>query len=176
MRKRVILATAALVSVLSFSAADAGGIPVFDAIADSQLVQDVKQGVQMLQQGMQMIREAQQTVQFAQMIYGAVSHITDIGQIMGILGMVGIQDPLPVNVYSLESLLRGTGGINGMAGNIGSLFNSNLGFNKIFSPGDIGLGATALNERLNAISGSQSIGDTLFVNAQTRMPLIRELM
>jgi hypothetical protein len=178
MRRRVLIVTSAVLLVISAPAADAGGIPVFDAIADSQLVQTVKQGIDMVKQGAGILREAQQTVQFAQMIYGAVSHITDIGGIMSVLGMAGIQDPLPINVYSLEGILRGGGtqGLNGLAGNFSSLFNSNWSNNSLFTPSNKSLASTALNERLSAVSGSQGLADTIFANAQTRMPLLRELM
>ena len=95
----------------------------------------------------------QQQVQQVMSIYNAVSHVTDLGSAVSALGLLGIQNPLPVNPYAVQSLLNGTGSVEGMAGSIGSLFNSNWETSHVYTPTGTSYEASLMERGATSIAG-----------------------
>ena len=71
------------------------------------------------------LRELQALYGQANATYQAFTNIRDLGSAVGALQMVGISNPLPVNPYAVQSLMNGSGGTQGMIGQIGNLFTTN---------------------------------------------------
>ena len=70
-----------------------------------------------------MIQNGVQQVQIARATVDAFTNIRDLGSAVSAFGMVGVQNPVPeLNVYALQGLLSGTGGAQGMVGNLGGLY------------------------------------------------------
>jgi type IV secretion system protein VirB5 len=143
-------------------------IPVTDAGAITQLVNQVRQGVQEVQY-------LQQQVQQVMAVYNAIAHATDLGTAVGALGMLGIQNPLPVNPYAVQSLLSGRGSIAGMSGTIGGLFNTNFAANHIYTPTGDSYEATLLQRRATSIAGIEGLSGQLYQSMAQRLPLLAEL-
>lgn len=143
-------------------------IPVTDAGAITQLVNQVRQGVQEVQY-------LQQQVQQVMAVYNAIAHVTDLGSAVGALGMLGIQNPLPVNPYALQSLLSGRGSIAGMSGTIGGLFNTNFTANHVYTPTGDSYETTLLQRRATSIAGMQGLSGQLYQSMAQRLPLLAEL-
>jgi type IV secretion system VirB5/TraC/TraE/TrbJ family protein len=118
---------------------------------------------------------AQQITQLVT-IGNAVSHVTDIGGAVSALGLVGIQNPLPVNPWAVQSLLAGTNtGLAGIGGTIGGLVNRSWDANHFYTPVDGSLASQLLIERANGQAGYQGVAGGLYQAISDRMPLLRDL-
>src|SRR5580765_833618 len=106
-----LLATTALCAALAAPPAYAGGIPVFDAIADvwhaNSMIQDLKSYAQ---QAQQLLQETQTATQLATQGAALIQH-PSLGAVMGLANMVGIENPLPISPYAVMGLTSGYGGM-----------------------------------------------------------------
>ena len=143
-------------------------LPVIDNATIAQLVKQV-------QQAAQQIELLQQQVQQVMAIYNAVSHVTDLGSAVSALEMLGIQNPLPVNPYAVQSLLNGRGSVEGMAGSIGSLFNSNWAASHVYTPTGTSYEANLIQQGATSIAGIQGLSGQLYQSMAQRLPLLEEL-
>jgi hypothetical protein len=66
-------------------------------------------------------------------IYNTLSHATDINSAVSALGVLGIQNPLPVNISSVQQLLAGRGGVSGLSGSLSGLFNNSYSYNNVYT-------------------------------------------
>lgn len=177
--KRALIASTALIAAVLVtprpaSALFGAGDTVY-CVNCSQEMQEVirwgQQAADMAKQIGQMYAQYQQLVA----IYGAFTRITDLNTAVAALGMVGIQNPLPVNPSAVQGLMNGTGGANGMIGSIGSLFNGTLNQNRVYeTPGD-----TWLNRQINqsggGLAGAQALSLQLYQSAAERLQALPEL-
>ena len=108
-----------------------------------QLFEQVRQGLQELQL-------LQQQLEQVMAVYNSLSHVTDLASAVGVLQTLGIQNPLPVNIGSVQGLLAGTGSPQGMLGSIGSLFNTNFDANHVYTPTGDSFEATLLQRNATA--------------------------
>lgn len=163
--KRLLLIGAYAFLPLAPARAD---LPVIDGASIAQLVKQVQQAAQQLQL-------LQQQVQQVMAIYNAVSHVTDLGSAVSALGMLGIQNPLPVNPYAVQSLLSGRGSVAGMTGSIGSLFNSNWDASHVYTPTGTSFEASLTQQGAISIAGIQGLSGQLYQSMAQRLPLLQEL-
>jgi type IV secretion system protein VirB5 len=143
-------------------------LPVIDGASVAQLVKQVQQAAQQIQL-------LQQQVQQVMSIYNAVAHVTDLGSAVSALGMLGIQNPLPVNPYAVQSLLNGRGSVAGMAGAIGSLFNSNWETAHVYTPTGTSYEASLVQRGATSIAGIQGLSGQLYQSMAQRLPLLQAL-
>jgi type IV secretion system protein VirB5 len=143
-------------------------MPVIDGASVAQLMAQVRQAAQQIQL-------LQQQVQQVMSIYNAVSHVTDLGSAVSALGMLGIQNPLPVNPYAVQSLLNGRGSVEGMAGSIGSLFNSNWETAHVYTPTGTSYEASLVQRGATSIAGIQGLSGQLYQSMAQRLPLLQAL-
>ena len=165
MRRRLLIGMCVLLMPLVPARAD---VPVIDGASIAQLVKQVQQAAQQIQL-------LQQQVQQVMSIYNAVSHVTDLGSAVSALGLLGIQNPLPVNPYAVQSLLNGTGSVEGMAGSIGSLFNSNWETSHVYTPTGSSYEASLMERGATSIAGIQGLSGQLYQSMAQRLPLLQEL-
>jgi len=124
------------------------------------------------------LREVQRDVQEVTQIYDAASHITNVAGLMPLLGQFGIQDPLPISVYSMENVFNSRGNFGSLLnslGSFGSNYSGNVSKNTLFTWLDP-VGAKPMGDRINAVSAEQGAGETVFNASQQRMPAIRSLI
>jgi type IV secretion system protein VirB5 len=143
-------------------------MPVIDGASVAQLMAQVRQAAQQIQL-------LQQQVQQVMSIYNAVAHVTDLGSAVSALGMLGIQNPLPVNPYAVQSLLNGRGSVEGMAGSIGSLFNSNWETAHVYTPTGTSYEASLVQRGATSIAGIQGLSGQLYQSMAQRLPLLQAL-
>jgi hypothetical protein len=182
--KITLTVAAAAISIAGSHPCDAA-LPVLDLSNLGQQIknyalqlQGVKTAVDTFNTATGILHEAQQTTQEVMSVYNAVSHVTDLGSAIGALGYLGIQDPLPISVYSMQSVFNSRGNIGGLLntlGNFGTNYSRNAEQNTLFTWLDP-LGQKPMTERINATSAAQGAGETLFNASQQRMPLIRGLV
>jgi type IV secretion system protein VirB5 len=108
-------------------------------------------------------------------VYNAISHVTDLGSAVSALGLLGIQNPLPVNPYAVQNLLSGRGSITGMSASIGSLFNSNLSSSHVYTPNGSSYQEGLLSRNATSIAGMQGLAGQLYQSMSQRLPLLAEL-
>jgi hypothetical protein len=154
--------------LLALGAPSQAQMPVIDFSSLGQLYKSVQTAAQQLE-------TMQQQLQQVMNVYNAVSHVTDINSAVSALGMVGVQNPLPVNIGSVQSLLSGRGGVTGMSGSIGSLFNNNSQLNSFYSPTGNGYEATLLQRNVTGTSGIQALAGQLYQTMSDRLPLLKDL-
>ena len=152
-------------------------LPLAPARAQMSVIDNtsVAQLVRQVQQAAQQIQLLQQQVQQVLSIYNAVSHVTDLGSAVSALGMLGIQNPLPVNPYAVQSLISGRGSVAGMTGSIGSLFNSNWTTAHVYTPTGTSYEASLSQRGATSIAGIQGLSGQLYQSMAQRLPLLREL-
>jgi type IV secretion system protein VirB5 len=152
-------------------------IPLAQARADLPVIDNANLGqlIKQVQQAAQQIQLLQQQVQQVMSIYNAVSHVTDLGSAVSALGMLGIQNPLPINPSAVQSLLSGRGSVEGMAGSIGSLFNSNWDASHVYTPTGQSYEASLTQRSATSIAGIQGLAGQLYQSMAQRLPLLQEL-
>jgi type IV secretion system protein VirB5 len=163
--RRLLFIGACALAPLASARAD---VPVIDGASLVQLLKEVQQAAQEIQL-------LQQQLQQVMTIYNAISHVTDLGTAVSALDMLGIQNPLPVNPYSVQSLLSGRSGITGMSGSIGTLFNSNWAANHVYTPTGSSFEANLIQRGATSIAGIQGVSGQLYQSMAQRLPLMQQL-
>jgi type IV secretion system protein VirB5 len=136
---------------------------------------NLTQMIHQVQQAAEQIQLLQQQVQTVMSVYNAISHVTDLGSAVSALGLLGIQNPLPVNPYAVQNLLSGRGSITGMSASIGSLFNSNLSSSHVYTPNGSSYQEGLLSRNATSIAGMQGLAGQLYQSMSQRLPLLAEL-
>ena len=172
---RSLLLVSAAIAALGFAPAARAQIPVTDL---GNLQQQIVHYGQMLmdyaRQGQQLAQEAQMVATEVQTLQSFV-HNPSLGAAMGLMGQVGIQNPLPVNPYAVQSLLSGQGGISGTLGSLSSLSNGSFSSNRIYTPNDGSFGSTEMNARANGTAGAQGIGMSIMQQLSNHIPVMQAL-
>ena len=91
------------------------------------------------------------------------------------LQTLGVQNPLPVNVGSVQALLAGTGSPQGMLGSIGSLFNTNFNANHVYTPTGDSFEATLLQRNATGIAGIQALVGQVYQSMSDRLGAMTQL-
>lgn len=107
--------------------------------------------------------------------YLALTRVTDLGSAVSALGMLGIQNPLPVNPYALQALVSGRGGATGMLGSLSSLYTGTLGQNRVYETAGETWLDRQINEQGGGLAGAQAVALQLYQSAADRVPLLNEL-
>jgi type IV secretion system protein VirB5 len=136
---------------------------------------NLTQMIHQVQQAAEQIQLLQQQVQTVMSVYNAISHVTDLGSAVSALGLLGIQNPLPVNPYAVQNLLSGRGSIRGMSASIGSLFNSNFSSSHVYTPNGSSYQEGLLSRNATSIAGMQGLAGQLYQSMSQRLPLLAEL-
>jgi type IV secretion system protein VirB5 len=96
--------------------------------------------------------------------------VTDLASAVSALGVLGIQNPLPVNVYAVQGLLQGTGGVQGMFNQIPGLFNTNFANSHVYTPTGTSFESTTLIPRAaTSIAGTQALAGQLYQSMSDRL-------
>ena len=157
------IVTAAVVAVGTATASLAQGIPVFDANALTQQLQQLAQLKSQLDTLNQQLTQAQQ-------LYGSLNKLTSVGDIAKLLNDPAIRKALPADFASVEKLMSGQG--TGAAGSSAAEFRS---VNSVYSlPGNDFYSSEL--KRLGAQNaGSMSIGQQMYDAATQRIDGIDQL-
>ena len=163
--KRVVLAGVCALALMPPARAD---LPVIDNAGLAQLFAQVRQGLQELQL-------LQQQLEHVMAVYNSLSHVTDLANAVGVLQTLGIHNPLPVNISSVQSLLAGTGSTQGMLGNIGALFTTNVNANHVYAPTGDSFEAALLQRNATGIAGIQAFAGQAYQSMSDRLNAMRQL-
>ena len=163
--KRLLVAGICVLALIPPGRAE---VPVIDNASLGQLFEQVRQGLQELQL-------LQQQLEQVMAVYNSLSHVTDMASAVGVLQTLGIQNPLPVNVGSVQALLAGTASPQGMLGRIGSLFNTNFDANHVYTPTGDSFEATLLQRNATGIAGIQALVGQAYQSMSDRLGAMTQL-
>lgn len=157
-------------------------IPVTDAanlgqqlLHYGQMLKDyAQQGLQYARQGQQLEQEIQSTLTLEQQLQAFVQN-PNLGSAMGLMSMAGLQNPLPVNPYAVQSLLSGQGGISGALGQLSSLTTGSYNANSYYNSNNGTWSGQEAANRANGIAGAQGIGMVSLQQIAAHIPILQDL-
>lgn len=161
MIRRLVLAVACLPALAGPAAAQCGNC----AQETTQLASWAAQARSVGQQ----IQQATMTLQQLQATYAAFTGVRDLGSAMSALGMVGIQNPLPISPYAVQGLISGSGGMSGIGGNLGSLFTGSYASNSVYTPTGTDWRATEMVRNAASLAGIQALAQRGYQAASDRL-------
>ena len=161
MNIRRILATCTILAGLAAAPAHAA-IPTIDVSEIEQTIALLKQQISAYAVQIQQLEQAAQSVQWAANTFDAFVAHPGLGQAMGLMGQLGISDPLPVNPYAVQSLMNGYGGISGTLGSLSGLANTSWGTNHVYSSTDGTWTSQQSMASANGIAGAQGIAGQVY--------------
>ncbi|MBF9235609.1 P-type DNA transfer protein VirB5 [Microvirga alba] len=143
--------------------ASAQGIPVFDASA-------IANQLQQLQSMAQQFETLKQQLDQAQQLYGSLNKLTDISSIGQILNDPAIRQALPQEFSQVENLLKGSG-----SGSFGGSSSHFQGQNAFYESSANTFYAQELARVNKENAGAQSLGQAMYDAASKRMQGIEAL-
>lgn len=174
-------AIATLCFVIGAAQTKAGGIPVFDGVAEigqaRQLFQELKSyGVQL----QQLQHEISSAVSLATTAASLIQH-PSLGAVMGLANMVGIDNPLPINPYAVQGMLSGYGGMNSMSGlvgkfsGLGSLVTTSYNTDSVYNCTTGSFACQSLQQRAASNAGLKGISSQIYGELAAHIPVLQGL-
>lgn len=181
MMRRALAVTVVGMGLLTSSGTQRPAAAIFCANCAQEITQQLNWGQNWIEMGKQLEQarsiytEVQGTYTQARTVWEAATRITDLGSAVSALGAVGIQNPLPVNPYALQSLLNGTGGIQGSLASLGGLVSSTATTNQVYRVQGGNFAQDEMIRRASSLSGAQGVALQLHESAAQRSPLLAQL-
>lgn len=132
---------------------------------------DLKQYAVALQQLQQQVQTAQSTFQTVQ---GLIQN-PSLGSAMALAGRAGLTSSLPLNPYSVQSLVSGSGGMSGRFGALSGLMNSSFNSNSVYSCTDNSWACQQQKQNAMALAGQQGIGMASIQNLADHQPILQSI-
>jgi len=172
--KHPLLAAMLLIAAIPAGAPARAQIPVTCTSCPTEIQEALRFGKQMAEYANQ-LRELQALYSQANVTYQAFTNIRDLGSAVGALQTVGLSNPLPVNPYAVQSLMNGSGGTQGMIGQIGNLFTTNSQNLAVYQCNSGAWICGAMERFRNGAAGTQAASMQLYTSAADRAPQITAL-
>jgi hypothetical protein len=137
-------------------------ITVIDPTEIGQTINLLKQQIQAYSVQLQQLQQAAQQVEWTVNTFNSLVAHPDLGAVMGLMNQLGIQDPLPVDPYTVQGLINGSGGINGALGMLSTLSNSSWSANHVYTPTDDSWQSQQMIANANGIAGAQGIAQQVY--------------
>jgi hypothetical protein len=134
-------------------------------------IQDLKNYAAQLQQ----LQQAVQQVEWATREFNALVANPNLANAMGLLQVLGIQNPLPVSPYAVQALITGQGGISGTLGTLSTFANSSATTNRVYVCNDGTVACQSATASANGIAGSQGIAAQVYSQMSAHFPLLASL-
>ena len=174
-RRWLLIACLAIGSILITGPRAEAQIPVTDVASLAQQIKGYLQDLKNYATQLQQLQQEVQQVQWLISTYQSFVHDPSLGGAMALLNQVGIDNPLPVNPYAIQTLLNGQEGISGTLGALSTLSNSSFSTNHVYSPSDGSWASQQLNANGNGIAGAQGMALQIFQQVSTHYPVIQAL-
>ncbi|WP_043339925.1 type IV secretion system protein [Belnapia moabensis] len=172
--KRLILASAATAALCLVPGRAEAQVAVACVTCPTEVQEALRFGKQLAEYANH-LRELQAIYAQANATYQAFTNIRDLGSAVGALQMVGISNPLPINPYAVQSLMNGSGGTQGMIGQIGNLFTTNSQNLAVYQCNSGAWICGAMERFRNGAAGTQAASMQLYTSAADRAPQITAL-
>lgn len=168
------LAAAAMIAGLWIGVADAQ-VAVQD---NASLFQSLKSYATELKSYAVALQQLQQQVQTAESTFQTVQGLIQnpsIGTAMALMGRTGLSSALPLNPYSVQSLVSGTGGLSSKFGALSGLTNSSFNSNLIYSCTDSSWACQQQKQNAVGLAGQQGIGLASIQSLAEHQPILQAL-
>jgi hypothetical protein len=181
MMRRALAVAVVGMGLLTSSGTQRPAAAIFCANCAQEITAQLNWGQNWVEMGKQLTQaraiytEVAGTYTQAQTVWNAATRVTDLGSAVGLLGVMGIQNPLPVNAYSMQALLNGTGGLQGTMASLSGLVNSTATTNQVYRVQGGNFAQDEMIRRASALSGSQAVAMQLHDSAAQRSPLLAQL-
>lgn len=172
--KTVLLSATLLTGCLLFTPAW-GQIATID---NSNLIQNIKTYVQDLKSYATQLSQLQQEVQTAETTYQMLNSFVqnpNLGTAMGLMNAAGLGSALPINPYSVQSLVNGAGGLNGTLGSLSGLLNSSFNTNTVFTCTNQSWACQQQQQNAIGLAGAQGIGMQEIQTLTTHLGILQAL-
>ena len=154
--KRILLAGVCAAGMMGMHVRHARAqIPVTDVGAIANLVTQVRQSLQQIQL-------MQSQLQQVMAVYNSISGVRNLGGALSAASTLGLTNNMPINPFAVQSLLNGTGHVDGALGSIGSLFNGNYAQNHIYDCTGNSFECQRLQRNATSIAGQQGLAGELY--------------
>lgn len=172
--KRALAVLAASAAALWCARPAGAQIPVTCTSCPTEVSEVIRQG-QRLAEYAKMVKQGSDLIGQGAAMYRAVTNIHDLGSAFGALSAVGVQNPLPINPYSMQNLLNGSGGAQGMIGSLSSLYTGTTAGNQVYVPTLRSWVGQQITKQAQAIAGTQAASLQLYQSAGERAPTINAI-
>lgn len=166
--RRAILGTALLSGVL-FAPSPARAQWVVECPGCSQELTTLFAWIKELAGQVEQIYVAYRQVSIAVNTFNAVAGSRNVGSIIMAMNALGIQNPLPVSPYVVQSLISGSGGGNGLAANLAAAYYGLRGSNLVYQPYGNDWQATRMTTTANSLAGIQGLAQVGYQSAADRL-------
>jgi hypothetical protein len=156
-------------------------LPVTDGgnlIAQAKnLLQELKSYATQLQQ---LSQEIQQVTWLAQTAASLIQN-PNLGAVMQLMNMVGLENPLPVSPYAVQGLISGYGGMNGISGivgklnSLGSLITTSYQTDHVYSCEDNSFACQQQRRLAHSDAGLKGITSEVYTQLTQRIPILQGL-
>lgn len=167
MIRRLAVTAAALVALAGPARAQCGDCAKEWTQVQGWMTQTANVGRQ-ISQGIQQIQLARSQIL-------AFTNVRDLGSAMSALGMVGIQNPLPVNPWAVQGLISGTGGVSGLGSSLSGLFTGSLAGSQVYTPPGSDFRALQIIQNGNGLAGIQALAMQAYQSAGNRLTELQAL-
>jgi hypothetical protein len=124
------------------------------------------------------LQQLQQEVQTAETTFQMLNSFVqnpNLGTAVGLMNLAGLGSALPVNPYSLQSLINGTGGLNNMLGSLSGLTNSTFNTNLVYSCTDSSWACQQQKQNATGLAGSQGVGMQEIQTLAAHIPILQAI-
>ena len=181
MRKWLAGTTVAVCLAIGVSSAAHAQIPVTDGgnlIAQAKnLLQELKSYATQLQQLSQQI---QQVTWLAQTAASLIQN-PNLGAVMQLMNMVGLENPLPVSPYAVQALISGYGGMNSISGivgklnSLGSLVTTSYQTDRVYTCNDNSFACQQQRRLAYGDAGLKGVTGEVYSQLAQRIPILKGL-
>lgn len=172
MKRRLIAAS--LATVLCAPVAHAQ-VPVTDS---GSLIQQLKAYVQDLKGYATQLQQLQQEVQTAETTFQMLNSFVQnpsLGTAMGLMQFAGLGSAIPINPYSVQSLINGQGGLNGTLGSLSGLVNGSFNTNAVYTCTNTSWACQQQQQNANGLAGQQGIGMNAIQTLAAHLPVLQSI-
>jgi type IV secretion system protein VirB5 len=171
MRRVLLAASACLILATPVRAQTA----VFDA---SNLVQQVKDYAQLLKSYGTQLSQLEQEIQTTTTVIAQLNSFVqnpNLGSAMGLMQIAGLGSSIPVNPYAVQSLINGSGGIQGGLGSLSNLMSGSFATNSVYTCTDNSWACTQAKANAAGLAGSQGIGMNAIQTLAAHIPVLQSI-
>jgi hypothetical protein len=172
---RRLLAACGIAALLAAASPAHAEIAVIDLSQIEQTIALLKQQVKSYAAQLRQVEEAAQQIEWAKNTFDSMVDHPNLANAMGLLREFNIQDPLPVDPYTIQGLISGQGGINGALGALSTLSDQSFDRNHIYTPNDGTWASREMAANANGIAGAQGVAQQVYQQLGDHFQILQAL-
>ncbi len=140
-------------------------------------VETIKNGITELQS----LQTLGQQLQWLTTLTTSLVHDPNLGTIMSVANLLGLDSDIPINLYAVQSMVNGyggAGGINALVGKLGllgSVVNTTYGRDNLYTCTNNSFACQQTNNNMTGLAGSKGMVGVMVTNLQSHLTVLKEL-